>query len=60
MSDQAIPEDAVLPCGCLLRCSIVDGIRTLTYVPCKETCVHYRAALGLAQETDTPVTKEVR
>lgn len=59
MSDQ-MPPDELLPCGCLLKCSVVDGVKTLTYIPCKETCVHYRATLRLAQETKTPVTKQVR
>lgn len=43
-----IPADAVLPCGCIIRCDIVDGVNTLIYIPCRETCVNYRNALGEA------------
>lgn len=53
MSD--IPPDEVLPCGCVLRCAVVDGVNTLTYIPCRQSCVHYRSALGLAAELDVPV-----
>jgi hypothetical protein len=51
-----IPPDTVLPCGCILRCSIEAGVNTLTVIPCKLSCVHYRNMLGLADERDVPVT----
>lgn len=46
-----IPPDEVLPCGCVLRCAVVDGVNTLTLIPCQTSCVNYRNALGLAAET---------
>lgn len=46
----AIPPDEVLPCGCVLRCAVVDGTNTLTLIPCRTTCVNYRNALGLAAD----------
>lgn len=54
----AIPPDDVLPCGCVLRASLEDGVRTLTYIPCKQTCVNYRNMLGLADDRDVPVTRK--
>jgi hypothetical protein len=45
-----IPPDEVLPCGCLLRCAVIDGVNTLTVIPCRTTCRNYRNALGLADE----------
>ena len=54
MSD--IPPDTVLPCGCILRCAVIDGTNTLTLIPCRQSCINYRNALGLAAEYDRPVT----
>jgi hypothetical protein len=59
MSDP-IPADELLPCGCLLKCSVVDGVNTLTYIPCSQTCVHYLNTIDLAQDANKPVTKKVR
>lgn len=52
----ALPPDEVLPCGCLMRCTIVDGVKTGTYIPCRQDCKNYRDMLGLAQEGNKPVT----
>ena len=57
MNDDDIPPDEVLPCGCVIRCTIENGVKTMFYIPCRETCVNYRNALGLADEMDRPVTK---
>ena len=57
MSD--IPPDEVLPCGCIIRCSIVNGVKTLTYIPCRQTCVNYRNTLGLADDKGVPVEKRI-
>ena len=51
----SIPPDEVLPCGCVLRCAVIDGVNTLTLIPCRTSCVNYRNALGLADETGTNV-----
>lgn len=50
MSNEPIPPDEVLPCGCVLRCAVVEGVNTLTLIPCRLSCVNYRNALGLADE----------
>jgi hypothetical protein len=44
----AIPPDEVLPCGCVLRCAVVDGVNTLTVTPCRQTCRNYLNLLGMA------------
>lgn len=46
----SIPSDEVLPCGCVLRCAVVEGVNTLTLIPCRQSCVNYRNALGLAAD----------
>ncbi len=33
MTDQEIPPDETLPCGCVLRCTIAGGVKTLTVIP---------------------------
>lgn len=43
----AIPEDVILPCGCVLRCSIEAGERTLTVIPCHLSCKNLKDALDL-------------
>jgi hypothetical protein len=53
MSD--IPPDEVLPCGCVLRYSIVEEVRTLTYIPCHLDCRNYLNTLELASEENIPV-----
>lgn len=58
-SDQGIPPDDVLPCGCVFRCSIVNGVKTGTYIPCRETCVNYRNMLGLAAQANKPVERRM-
>lgn len=50
-----IPPDDVLPCGCILRASLVEGTRTLTVIPCKQSCRNYRNLLGMAEEREVPV-----
>lgn len=52
---QDIPPDVVLPCGCLIRCAIVDGRREMQVTPCRMGCANLANALGLADETDKPV-----
>lgn len=54
MTDE-IPPDDVLPCGCVLRCAIVDGVRYMTYVPCRVSCPHYLNMLDLAAQRGVPV-----
>ena len=54
-----IPPDEVLPCGCVIRCSVIDGVNTMTYIPCRETCDNYRNALGLADEKGLPVERRM-
>jgi hypothetical protein len=50
MPDEPIPPDEVLPCGCVTRCAVIDGVNTLTYIPCRVTCRNYLNALGLAAD----------
>jgi hypothetical protein len=52
-----VPPDEVLPCGCVLRCRVVEGRSELVYIPCSTSCVNYQNALGLAAETGTPVER---
>jgi hypothetical protein len=55
----SIPPDEVLPCGCVLRCAVVDeGVRTLTLIPCRTSCVNYRKVLRLTAEKG--ITPEFR
>ena len=51
----SVPEPDLLPCGCFITYAIVDGVRTMTYAPCKPSCVNYRNALGLTADADLPV-----
>jgi hypothetical protein len=50
MPDEPIPPDEVLPCGCIMRCAVIDGVNTLTVIPCRVTCRNYQNMLGLADE----------
>ena len=58
MTDKPIPPDVVLPCGCIIRCSVVDGVNTMTLIACRPTCTTVRDTLQLADELDKPA--EVR
>ncbi len=51
----AVPPDEVLPCGCVLRCAVVDGVNVLTLIPCRTSCPNYRNAIGLATDSDVPI-----
>lgn len=46
MSD--VPDDVVLPCGCLLRHAVIDGVNTMTISPCRQSCPNLANALELA------------
>lgn len=59
MIDPAIPPDDVLPCGCVFRCSIESGVRTGTYIPCRQDCVNYRNMLDLARQRSKPVERRM-
>ncbi len=50
--------DEVLPCGCIFRCSIVDGVKTGTYIPCKQTCVNYQNMLKMSAEKSMTIKME--
>lgn len=55
-----IPPDEVLPCGCLLRCSVVeDGVKTLTIIPCRPSCKNFNNALDLARDASLPIERIV-
>jgi len=45
-----IPGDRVMPCGCLLRCAIIEGERTLKLFPCRITCRNIQTLLQAAEE----------
>lgn len=45
-----IPDDVVLPCGCLIRCTVVDGVNTLTVSPCRMDCRNLADAIDLARD----------
>jgi len=45
-----IPPDEVLPCGCIIRCSIEDEVRTITVIPCRDTCIHYQTLIEMGTE----------
>jgi hypothetical protein len=44
------PDDDLLPCGCLLRYSVVDGMNTMTVSPCRLGCPNFATVLGMADE----------
>lgn len=50
-----IQPDQVLPCGCVIRCALAQGIRVTTYIPCNEDCVNYRNMLDEAQSQNKPI-----
>jgi hypothetical protein len=50
-----VPPDEVLPCGCRMHFAIVDGTRTMTFQPCRESCINFRNMLGEADEKHRPV-----
>lgn len=52
-----IPPDEVLPCGCILRCSIEEGIKTFTFVPCHLKCINYKNAIKLAKEAGVRIER---
>ena len=43
------PDDDLLPCGCLLRYSVVDGVNTMTVSPCHQSCPNLAVVLGLGR-----------
>lgn len=47
---EPIPADVVLPCGCLIRCAVIDGVNTLTISPCRPSCRNLANALELAHD----------
>jgi hypothetical protein len=72
IDSEPIPPDDVLPCGCIIRCSIepyptwvhvtplgAPGIRTLTYIPCRMNCPNYLNTLKLAHKADITVTRRI-
>jgi hypothetical protein len=50
VTGSGIPADEVLPCGCLIRCTVVDGVNTLTISPCRTDCRNLANALELGRE----------
>lgn len=50
MTNEPVPPDEVLPCGCAIRCAVIDGVNTLTYIPCRPSCINLANAVGLAAE----------
>lgn len=48
----------VLPCGCTLEGSIIDGEKVLTVVPCRPDCTTVADLAGLAGGAGIPVTYE--
>jgi hypothetical protein len=46
----ATPDDVVLPCGCLIRCAVVNGVNTLTISACRQNCRNLANALELARD----------
>ena len=55
MSDEYVPPDDVLPCGCVLHCAIVNGRREMQITPCRLGCRNLANALGLADVSELPV-----
>ena len=49
------PDDVVLPCGCLIRCAVIDGTNTITISPCRQSCPNLANAIALANEQAKPV-----
>jgi hypothetical protein len=48
MSD--IPNDDLLPCGCVLRYSMAGDIKTMTVIPCQMNCRNLIATLEMGME----------
>lgn len=53
MSD--IPPDTVLSCGCVVRCAVEDGVRTMFYIPCHTDCAAFIGTLARALMENMPV-----
>jgi hypothetical protein len=49
------PEDVVLPCGCFIKCVVVDGRNEMQISPCRMNCINLQNAIGLAEEKPVPV-----
>ncbi|HSS11159.1 MAG TPA: hypothetical protein VLL25_14830 [Acidimicrobiales bacterium] len=49
------PDDVVLPCGCLIRCVVVEGVNQLRISPCQTGCRNLANALDLAAQQGKPV-----
>ena len=50
MTSDDIPPDELLPCGCLLRYTVVDGVKTMTISPCRMNCRTLADTLRLGME----------
>jgi hypothetical protein len=46
-----------LPCGCLMETQVIDGERTLIYVPCRLDCRYYLYTLEESARQGNRVTK---
>lgn len=51
-----LPETTVLPCGCVMRCTVEDGVNVVTIVPCRQTCTNLRYAVDLAGAKGKPIS----
>lgn len=49
------PPDTVLPCGCVIRNDVVDGVNTMFFIPCRLDCRNYTNMLAMADEQGKPV-----
>lgn len=50
MSDVHVPDPVVLSCGCLIRCALEEGVRTMFLIPCRKGCENVRKTLVIAVE----------
>ena len=48
-------ETDILPCGCIIKALVIDGVNTVQYYPCSETCSNYADAIELARKGNKPI-----
>lgn len=50
-----MPPDEVLPCGCIMRSIISDGVEVLVIIPCRKDCPNYSDVIEMAMQDGLPV-----
>lgn len=45
-----------LPCGCVVATDVINGVKTLSYMPCSVDCRYYQWFLDEAAQQGKPTT----